>query len=65
MDHFKLRGGVYFADSIPTGSTGKPNRNLCKDFATHRYKAGKENGKCKEIKPVSTKITQICIKCTQ
>lgn len=37
LDHFKLRGGVYFTDAIPTTTTGKPNRMVAKELATHLY----------------------------
>lgn len=32
-DHYKLRGGVYFVDSLPTTASGKISRRQVKEVA--------------------------------
>lgn len=36
-DHYKLRGGVYFVDELPFGSSGKINRQLVKEIVTELF----------------------------
>lgn len=36
-DQFKLRGGIYFVDSLPTTPSGKVVRRLVKDIAIEQY----------------------------
>lgn len=38
-DHYKLRGGVYFVDSLPTTPSGKVLRRLVKETAIALSKA--------------------------
>lgn len=47
-DLFKLRGGVYFVNSIPTSATGKAIRPEVKKIATNLYRTRMENGKQKQ-----------------
>lgn len=43
MDTHKLRGGVYFIDSMPKGVTGKNLRREAKEIAIKRYEIKKQN----------------------
>lgn len=36
-DQFKLRGGIYFVDSLPTTPSGKIVRRLVKNIAVEKY----------------------------
>lgn len=38
IDTHKLRGGVYFIDSMPKGVTGKILRRKAKEIAVNLYK---------------------------
>lgn len=42
-DHYKLRGGVYFVDSLPTTLSGKVLRRKVKETAIELYKEYKDN----------------------
>lgn len=44
VDTHKLRGGVYFIDSMPKGVTGKNLRREAKEIAVKRYGMNKQNG---------------------
>lgn len=44
MDTHKLRGGVYFVDSMPKGVTGKNLRREAKEIAIKLYEMKKQNG---------------------
>lgn len=42
-DNKKLRGGIYFVDTLPTTPSGKVIRRVVKNIATNLYKANPEN----------------------
>lgn len=43
VDDCKLRGGVYFIDSIPISASGKPILREIKELATKLYKTNVEH----------------------
>lgn len=40
-DHYKLRGGVYFVDSLPTTHSGKIQRRKVQEIAFKIFKLSK------------------------